>query len=78
MKKNIVIIFLGVFIAASFAMFAGCKKSITNLTIATGGTSGTYYPYGMALAKVFNSKIPRMNVTVQSTGASTENIILVS
>ena len=58
MKKNIVIIFLGVFIAASLAMFAGCKRSVTNLTFATGGTSGTYYPYGIALAEIFNSKIP--------------------
>ena len=77
MKKNILIIFLGVFTIASLAMFAGCKKAETNLKFATGGTAGTYYPYGMELAKIFNSKIPGLNVLVQSTGASIENIGLV-
>jgi len=78
MKKNTLIIFLGISVIATLVMFAGCKKSVTNLTFATGGTSGTYYPYGMALAKTFNSKIPGLNITVQATGASSENIRLVS
>ena len=77
-KRNIVIVFLGIFIITPFVMFAGCKKTVTDLTFATGGTSGTYYPYGMALAKIFNSKISGLNVTVQTTGASSENIRLVS
>jgi TRAP transporter TAXI family solute receptor len=77
MKKNVLIILLSVSIITPLLLFAGCKKSVTDLTLATGGTLGTYYPYGMTLAEVFNSKIPQLNVTVQSTGASVENIILV-
>jgi len=46
--------------------------------LATGGTAGTYYPYGGAMSKIWNSKIPGMNVTAQATGASIENIRLMN
>jgi TRAP transporter TAXI family solute receptor len=48
------------------------------LILATGGTAGTYYPFGGAMAKIWNSKIPGMNVTAQATGASIENIRLMN
>src|SRR4030042_1721325 len=48
------------------------------MILATGGTAGTYYPFGGAMAKIWNSKIPGMNVTAQSTGASVENIRLIN
>jgi hypothetical protein len=48
-----------------------------NLILATGGTSGTYYPFGGAMAQIWNKSIPNMNVTAQATGASKENIRLV-
>jgi len=44
--------------------------------LATGGTAGTYYPFGGAMAKIWNSKVPNLNVTAQATGASIENIRL--
>jgi hypothetical protein len=50
----------------------------TKLILATGGTAGTYYPFGGGIAKIWNSKIPGMNVTAQSTGASVENVRLVN
>ncbi|HHV78659.1 MAG TPA: TAXI family TRAP transporter solute-binding subunit [Firmicutes bacterium] len=46
------------------------------LLFATGGTSGSYYPLGGAMAQVWNQKIPGLNVTVQATGASVENVRL--
>jgi TRAP transporter TAXI family solute receptor len=46
--------------------------------LATGGTAGTYYPFGGAMAKIWNTKIPGMNVTAQATGASIENIRLMN
>ena len=49
-----------------------------NLVLATGGTAGTYYPFGGALAKIWNSKIKDMNVTAQTSGASAENVRLVN
>ena len=53
---------------------AGCgggdKQQFIN--IATGGTAGTYYPIGGAIAEVLNKN--GMNASAQSTGASVANI----
>jgi TRAP transporter TAXI family solute receptor len=49
-----------------------------NLVLATGGTAGTYYPFGGALAKIWNSKIKDMNVIAQTSGASAENVRLIN
>ena len=46
--------------------------------LATGGTSGTYYPFGGAIAQIWNSKIENMSVTAQATGASAENLRLIN
>ena len=54
----------------------GEKKSDAKkfLNIATGGTAGTYYPIGGAMAEILNKSIPGMNASAQSTGASVANI----
>lgn len=44
------------------------------INIATGGTAGTYYPIGGAMAEILNKAIPGMNASAQSTGASVANI----
>lgn len=48
-----------------------------NYIFASGGTSGTYYPLAGAIAAEVNKKIGT-NITVQSTGASKENVMLLS
>jgi len=53
-------------------------QAVDNLVLATGGTAGTYYPFGGAMAKIWNSKIKDMNVTAQTSGASGENIRLIN
>ncbi len=60
--------------------FTACSKvqANKNYILATGGTSGTYYPFGGAMANIWNTKIDKMNVTAQSTGASAENLRLIS
>jgi hypothetical protein len=45
------------------------------ITVATGGTSGVYYPIGGAIAKILESDLG-LDTSVQSTGASVENINL--
>lgn len=47
---------------------------------ATGGTSGTYYPLGGAIATIVNNKNKEagFNITANSTGASKENVMLIS
>lgn len=46
------------------------------VNIATGGTAGTYYPLGGAIAEIMNKNIPGMNASAQSTGASVANVNL--
>ena len=75
MKKYIVLT-LAVVLVMSAAL-TGCAPQKTNLILATGGTSGTYYPFGGSMAQIFNSKIQNMNVTAQATGASVENLKLI-
>src|SRR4030043_637773 len=75
MKRSLVILLtlmLGIGLAST-ASAQGLK-----LILATGGTAGTYYPYGGAMSKIWNSKIPGMNVTAQATGASVENVRLMN
>lgn len=47
---------------------------VRQLAFATGGTGGTYYPLGGAMAAVWNKNIEAINVTIQPSGASVENI----
>jgi hypothetical protein len=75
MKKRWTIL-LAAFMVMGLA--AGAVAEDVNLILATGGTAGTYYPFGGAMAKIWNTKIPGMNVTAQTTGASGENIRLIN
>src|ERR1700684_1556780 len=44
--------------------------------VLTGGTSGVYYPLGVAIGKIFSDKLPNVKTQVQATKASVENLIL--
>lgn len=46
------------------------------LTVLTGGTSGVYYPLGVALAKIYGDTIEDSRTSAQSTKASVENLNL--
>ncbi|MBR2178902.1 MAG: TAXI family TRAP transporter solute-binding subunit [Selenomonadaceae bacterium] len=52
----------------------GGAKDNKFINIATGGTAGTYYPIGGAMAEILNNSIEGMNASAQSTGASVANI----
>ncbi|QJP17863.1 TAXI family TRAP transporter solute-binding subunit [Starkeya sp. ORNL1] len=47
------------------------------INVLTGGTSGVYYPLGVALAKIYADKIPDVRPSVQATKASVENLNLI-
>lgn len=49
-----------------------------DLKFATGGTSGSYYPYGGAMGPIINAACPDITLSVQSTGASVANIRLIA
>lgn len=57
---------------------SGTGGKSTYISIATGGTAGTYYPLGGAMAKIFNDNVDGVTANAQATGASAENIGLVS
>ena len=46
------------------------------VSIASGGTGGTYYPLAGAMATIWNDGIKGMNASVQATGASVANVNL--
>lgn len=48
------------------------------LTIATGGTGGTYYPLGGALASIINNDVDNTQSNVESTGGAIANLKLIA
>src|SRR6266496_5508362 len=67
-------------IAAAVAMaaifFVPGAHAQSFINILTGGTSGVYYPLGVAIGKIYSDKIPNVKTQVQATKASVENLIL--
>ena len=69
----------GAVLAAMVVLFTGCNgnsdvEGKKFLNIGTGGTAGTYYPIGGAMAEILNKEIPGMSASAQSTGASVANV----
>ncbi|PTX04277.1 TAXI family TRAP transporter solute-binding subunit [Pararhodobacter aggregans] len=67
--------------AAMFAIALGTAvpaMAQTQLSIATGGTGGVYYPMGGGLAEIINNRIDGYSATAEVTGASVENMGLIA
>lgn len=75
-KKILVLVVLFAVLGLGLSTSAFAQET-TFISLATGGTSGTYYPVGGAIAKVLNENIEGMNASAQSTGASVENTRLI-
>jgi len=69
-------ILLAAAVAVGAAAAALPAKAETFVNILTGGTSGVYYPLGVALSKIYADNIPDVRTSVQSTKASVENLNL--
>jgi len=48
-----------------------------NISIATGGTGGVYYPMGGGIAAVLSKYVPGMQATAEVTGGSVDNLKLI-
>ena len=48
-----------------------------NISIATGGTGGVYYPLGGGMAAVLSKYVPGMQATAEVTGGSVDNLKLI-
>lgn len=68
-----------ILVLAATAIYAAggsetAKQQTLFMNIGTGGTAGTYYPMGGAIAEIINANVPGVNSTAVSTGASVANI----
>lgn len=60
------------------AGFALCfAAQAQNISIATGGTGGVYYPMGGGIAAVLSKYVPGMQATAEVTGGSVDNLKLI-
>lgn len=62
--------------ASSLLISAPTHASPAFINILTGGTSGVYYPMGVALSQIYSESIPSVRTSVQATKASVENLNL--
>ncbi len=65
------------FVSLCIAIFLLCGSTALaaeRLSFATGGTSGTYYPIGSAIASVISKNLKGVDVTAEATGASVANM----
>ena len=65
------------FIAAAILAPGAIAAETINLSIATGGTGGVYYPLGGGMANIFSKTIPGMQATAEVTGGSVDNMRLI-
>ena len=54
------------------------SASAQNLSIATGGTGGVYYPMGGGIAAALSKYVPGMQATAEVTGGSVDNLKLIA
>jgi uncharacterized protein len=63
--------------AAVTGLGAAIAAEQVNLSIATGGTGGVYYPLGGGMANVLSKHVPGMQATAEVTGGSVANLQLI-
>jgi len=72
MSRSVARIAAGLLFIIAFPAFA-----VEYVNILTGGTSGVYYPLGVALSQVYGKAMPEAKIAVQATKASAENLNLI-
>ena len=88
MKKRLALTLAGVMMLASLTACGPAAGSGSasgdapveeaKITLATGGTSGTYYAVGGAMQTVLNDKLALSDLNVTSTGASKVNVNMIT
>jgi len=61
---------------AAAACFSVSAHAAEFINVLTGGTSGVYYPLGVALSQIYAKALPDAKTSVQATKASAENLNL--
>ena len=63
---------------AATASLLALPASAQNISVATGGTGGVYYPMGGGIAAVLSKYVPGMQATAEVTGGSVDNLKLIA
>ena len=77
MKKNTPCRRFARVVVGATLVFAGASAGAAEfINVLTGGTSGVYYPLGVALSQIYGKALPEAKSSVQATKASAENLNL--
>ncbi len=68
---------LAVAVATLAGIFAAEAQQSKQLSIATGGTGGVYYPLGGGFGNILGKELPGITATAQVTGGSVANLQLI-
>lgn len=68
---------IGLIAACATVVLPAVAQQKIELSIATGGTGGVYYPLGGGMANVLSKNIPGMAATAEVTGGSVDNLKLI-
>src|SRR5688572_5761722 len=71
-------IFKALLVVVAFGAGTSLAAEQINLSIATGGTGGVYYPLGGGMANVLSKHVPGMQATAEVTGGSVANLQLIA
>ena len=74
MRKLVQALGIATMVALSAPLAAQNKM---NISIATGGTGGVYYPMGGGMAAALSKYVPGMEATAEVTGGSVDNLKLI-
>ncbi|MCR4440773.1 MAG: TAXI family TRAP transporter solute-binding subunit [Peptococcaceae bacterium] len=85
-KRKLVALGLAISVCLAFLSACGTSKEAKKETpapakkvsIATGGTAGTYYPIGAAITAIITKYVPGVEATAESTGASVANLKMIA
>jgi TRAP transporter TAXI family solute receptor len=67
---------LGIAVLVALAAPVAAQGKV-NISIATGGTGGVYYPLGGGIAAALSKFVPSMEATAEVTGGSVDNLKLI-
>ena len=65
-------------LSAFLAVGASLAQEKVQLSIATGGTGGVYYPLGGGMANMLSKHVPGITATAEVTGGSVDNLKLIN
>ncbi len=75
--KWLILFQFGIIVAFLGGVSSALAQKTVRLSIATGGTGGSYYPMGGGMANIISKYIPYAEATAEVTSASIDNCLLV-